>query len=63
VLAENYQNDGQGSDQEGSEKEENFEMWKIDICDKTGDACFINRITKLVLYEPPKGYVLSEEQK
>ena len=38
-------------------------MWKIDICEKTGEPCFINRVTKLVLYEPPKGYVLSEEQK
>lgn len=35
-------------------------MWKIDICEQTGEPCFINRITKLVLYEPPKGYVLSE---
>lgn len=38
-------------------------MWKIDICEKTGEPCFINRVTKLVLYEPPKGYLLSEGQK
>lgn len=38
-------------------------MWKIDIDEATGDACFINRVTKAVLFEPPKGYVLSESQK
>ena len=57
VLAENYQD----SEKE-SEEEDSYEMWKIDICEETGKPCFINRVTKAKLYEPPKGYVLSEEQ-
>ena len=38
-------------------------MWKIDICQETGKPCFLNRVTKKKVYEPPVGYVLSEEQK
>jgi hypothetical protein len=38
-------------------------MWRIDICEETGDACFINNVTKAKYYEPPKGYIMSEHQK
>lgn len=38
-------------------------MWKIDICEETGKPCFINKVTKMKFFQPPKGYVLSEEQK
>ncbi len=38
-------------------------MWRIDICEQTGDPCFINNLTKVVRYEPPIGYVMSEKQK
>lgn len=34
-------------------------MWKIDICEETGKACFINRISQAKVYEPPKGYIMS----
>jgi hypothetical protein len=38
-------------------------MWKINVCEETGKACFINRITQAKVYEPPVGYIMSEEQK
>lgn len=38
-------------------------MWKIDICEDTGQPCFINKITKAKLYQPPKGHELTQDQK
>lgn len=38
-------------------------MWRIDICEETGDPCFINNVTQAKYYEPPRGYVMNEKQK
>ena len=38
-------------------------MWRIDICQQTGDPCFINNVTQVKYYEPPKGMIMTEKQK
>ena len=48
VMAENYQDENNG--EENEDEQENYEMWKIDVCEETGNPCFINRVTKMKLY-------------
>lgn len=48
VIAENYQDENNG--EENEDEQENYEMWKIDVCEETGNPCFINRVTKMKLY-------------
>ena len=51
VIAENYRNDNdQSQDEEDDGSSQNYEMWKIDVCQETGNPCFINRVTKMKLY-------------
>ena len=59
-MADNFKNER--VDEEASESEE-FEMWRIDVCEETGDPCFINNITKVKFYEPPKGHIMTAKQK
>jgi hypothetical protein len=37
-------------------------MWRIELCDETGKACFVNNVTGTKLYEKPIGFVLSESE-